>query len=168
MKEDVPCFLIVKQTAWEKIQPSWPMFQQDHHVNFSSQIAGTWFQRPGIISLWHQKRLPWLETSESYSNPLLIKENNWNLNTPGLPNRMPEKNLNTHSDKYSSIATRQAETCRRKGSGVHSWSSCERSPRKSTGFTSFEKVHTHTDESSTCLSGIVRSRASIWSRPLLA
>ena len=35
-------------------------------------LAGTWFQRPGIISLWHQKRLRWLETSESYSNPLLV------------------------------------------------------------------------------------------------
>ena len=71
MKEDVPCFMMVKQTAWEKeIQPSWPMFQQDHHAN-RNQVAGTWFQRPGIISLWLQKRLRWLETSESYSNPLL-------------------------------------------------------------------------------------------------
>ena len=41
MKEDVPCFMMVKQTAWEKgIQPSRPMFQQDHQV-IHNQVAGT-------------------------------------------------------------------------------------------------------------------------------
>ena len=41
MKEDVPFFMMVKQTAWEKEnQPSRPMFQQDHHV-IHNQVAGT-------------------------------------------------------------------------------------------------------------------------------
>ena len=41
MKEDVPFCMIVKQTAWEKEnQPSWPLFQQDHHVKLD-HVAGT-------------------------------------------------------------------------------------------------------------------------------
>ena len=33
--------------------------------------AGTWSQRPGIMSLWNHKHLRWLETSDSHSSPLL-------------------------------------------------------------------------------------------------
>ena len=37
-----------------------------------TNIAGTSTQRPRLISLWHQKRLRWLETSDSHSSPLHV------------------------------------------------------------------------------------------------
>ena len=57
-----------KPTAWNR-KTKRPTEHLLITMKFISK-AGTWFQRPRIISLWLQKRLRWLETSESYSNPL--------------------------------------------------------------------------------------------------
>ena len=136
MKEDVPCFMMVKQTAWEKeIQPSWPMFQQDHHVN-RNQIAGTWFQRPGIISLWLQKRLRWLETSESYSNPLLCV-------VTASKKKIDE--TKSHGGVNVNVEAQVKELLMVKVfSKTNHMFVMWKAQRPSTGFTSFEKVHTHT------------------------
>ena len=65
----------------------------DHNVTW--KVAGTWFQRPRIISLWLQKRLRWLETSESYSNPLLVCKYN-----------MKQKLFGTECDSHTNTQLR--------------------------------------------------------------